>query len=260
MELEQRLKQLTDDRDNYEGLADESLKNKHLAMLLGPSAVGKSTIIGHILSQALERGVLAAEPGTSTTRKGRPSDPSSYHTDISREKIIEMIEQRKPINWSPSPTGEIYATLPEDFYAPYNFMACLPDSVPMLQAAGFKTTSFYIATSANSWYSQLEKDRMYQEDGKTFRPDFGQRMTEAMDSIVYIQNKYDVHRLVSKPGEESLRRIAARILKLTTGNFGGMFNDAPLTYDKEESFDACCSEMYSLAMELSIEFENSLAA
>ena len=136
MKLQERLDRLVTERDSYECKDKESNRGKRVIALLGPSAVGKSTIIQACLKQAGDWDIdSAAEAGTTGTRAPRPGDPSSYHMGVPREEAIEMIEAGEPANWSLMPTGELYLTLPRDFPAEYNFMACLPDSVPMLRRA-----------------------------------------------------------------------------------------------------------------------------
>lgn len=257
MELQDRLDKLTANRDNYEFTDQQSIRDKKVIAILGPSAVGKSTLIHHAIDLAREQGMDAAEAGTSATRAAREDDPPNYHTGIPVEDMIAMIEQGKLVNWSIFTTGQIYATLPQDFPAEYNFMACLPDSLPMLRRAGFAAVhAFYIVTDIESWEEQL-KPRRFMSNGKTYRQDFGRRMDEALLSLQFGRNKREVTRIISEPGYNNLTKTAELMLKASQKEAG---NYSDLGLDSNENSrlaDRLISEMYSFAIKMSQDFEDN---
>ncbi len=259
---QQRLNQLVANADNYECRDKDRNHEKRVIALLGPSAVGKSTIIRECLERAKDHDITSIdEVGTSTTRPRRSSDPDNYHTDIPHEEMIEMIEQGKLINWSSHPSGHIYGTLPRDFTSKYNLMACLPDSVPMLKRAGFAVIhSAYIVTTAERWEDQLET-RMYTpetlhlpENQRQYRPDFSDRMEEAIASLHTIIRRYstDYQYIINEPTEKGLAWSADQILK--TSKLDKVGYSSAETHPR---FNQYARDMWSRAIDLAWESKPS---
>ncbi|USN96207.1 MAG: hypothetical protein H6797_03965 [Candidatus Nomurabacteria bacterium] len=254
MDLQQRLDQLTTDRNNYECKDKERNRGKHVIALLGASAVGKSTIIGACKERAFDWGIESiAEAGTTGTRAPRPGDPSNYNMGVPREEAIDMIEQGEPANWSLMPTGEIYLTLPSDFPAQYNFMACLPDSIPMLKRAGFdKIHSIYVVTEVDAWVDQLAS-RLYTadtislpEEERQYRPDALGRVEEAISSLEYAMSTCSILKISNTPGEEALTKTADAILATAKGlSVVYAINTSQL-----DMFEKNAREMYSRAIDI----------
>lgn len=262
MELQQRLDKLATERDNYECSDNEANKNKRVIALLGPSAVGKSRLIRACLDRAFDWGIHSvAEAGTSTTRPGRPGgDPENYHTDIPMEEMIELIEQGKLVNWSPNKTGHIYGTLPEDFPAEYNFMACLPDSVPMLRRAGFAAVhAIYIVTAADAWEEQLAS-RLYTpetidlpESQRRYHPEAAGRIEEAIQSLEYGKTEHGIIRISNTPGEEHLTTTADAILEVSRE----ASTYSPNNVAMYQEFEKNIGEMYGRALDIAWEIEQA---
>lgn len=241
------------DRDNYECKDKESTRDKRVIPLLGASAVGKSTIIKACKNRAFDWGIHSIEEaGTTGTRAPRNGDPSNYNMGISHEQAIEMIEAGAPANWSLMPTGDIYMTMPSDFPAEYNFMACLPDSLPMLRRAGFdKVHPVYIVAPVDAWEDQLA-GRIYNPD-QTFRPDALGRVEEALASLEYAMGERSLLKITNKPGEHNLVQTADYILDVA--------KEKSSVYAMRESilneFEKHSREMYSRAVDLAWEITQS---
>lgn len=255
MEDLDRICRLTDEINTYRFEDRDKLKQKKLIALLGPSAVGKSTIIHRALELAQKRGMDAAEAGTSTTRAPRPDDPEAYHTGIPMDDMLDMIENKQVVNWSLMNTGQIYATRPEDFTAEYNFMACLPASLSMLRVAGFAAIhAFYIVTDEESWEEQL-KPRRFEADGKTLKPDFGARMDEALESLAAgRRNWHQITPVESKFGDAEITHTATMILDASnrpTHTYEGL----EIAENSKNSLPRF-NEMYNLAIEMAQDFED----
>ena len=262
MKLQERLDRLTAERDHYKYTGEQSMQGKRVLAMLGPSAVGKSTLIQACLNQAPDKHIKSiAEAGTTGTRDPRPGDPESYHMGVPMEEMVEMIEEGRVVNWSPNKTGHIYATLPEDFPAEYNFMACLPDSLPMLRRAGFAVVhAFYIVTSVEAWEKQLET-RIYTTETaqlpanqRIYHKEASGRIEEAIDSLEFARaNRDSLLEISNTPGEESMSTTAGIILEISKrqSTYSCGTEQMKLEYEKN------IREMYSRAVDLSWEIQQA---
>lgn len=256
-DLYERLEVLNDKRDGYQYAGEKSLRDKTLTRLVAPTAVGKSTIINRVLDIARNEAIDAAEVGTVTTRPRRPSDPSNYKTaddGVTHEMMIDQIENGELVSWSLFETGHLYATTYDSYPATYNFLPCLPDSLPMQDKAGFGAVrTFYIVTSVEAWHEQL-KERT--------GPGFNDRLEEALSSLEFSQQNDSMHKFVSLPGEDSLSDTAQRVLDYTmdeeiTGVFHGLIYGPAGLNVKDKHFDKHCRELYRYALQLIHEAEDS---
>lgn len=249
-DLRERLAVLETQRDTYMYCGQNSLKEKVLTRLVAPTAIGKSTIINRLLELAEAEGINAAEVGTITTRPSRPTDPPNYRTaddGITHESLIEQIEAGELVSWSLFETGHLYATDYDSYPGTYNFLPCLPDSLPMQDKAGFGAVhTFYIVTSVESWHEQLQERR---------GPGFNDRLEEAMSSLEFGQSTEDIHKLVSLSGERALSQTAKRILDHSMNDdVNGEVHE--LVYGVAEhhindlDFNRHCQNLYRLAMQL----------
>lgn len=258
--LQSRLNRLVANRDKYACKDKEGIAKKHVVPLLGPSAVGKSTIISAAKQRAQLWEITSIdEAGTTGTRAPRQGDPVNYRMGIPHEEAVDLIEQGRPVNWSLMPTGDIYMTLPEDFPAEYNFMACLPDSLPMLKRAGFAAIhAVYIVTPVDAWEDQLAS-RLYTadtldlpENQRTYKPDALGRVEEAITSLEYGLGAIAL-KVSNIPGDSGLAETADRILKVVAKKASLSSGEAALM----DEFETNRREMYSRAIDLSWEIRQA---
>lgn len=254
-QLQNKLETLNKQRNRYKYKGEKSLSDKTLARLVAPTAVGKSTIINRVLGIAQKEGFDAGEVGTITTRPSRPNDPPNYRTaddGVTHESMIEQIESGELVSWSLFETGHLYATDYDSYPAQFNFLPCLPDSIPMQDKAGFGAVrTFYIVTSVDAWYEQLQE---------RIGPGFEDRLEEAMSSLEFSQRNEELHKLVSLPGDTRLSQTAERILNYTiNGNATGIIHGTiygPMElHVKDNDFDNHCRDLYRLAIQLAQEVE-----
>ncbi len=212
MSLSPELQTLRDKQPFYEGNDEvkKTLSTKVLSLLIAPTAVGKSTIVKEVLGQQ----TTWSEVGSFTTRPRRPNDPDNYRTGsegITTASMIEQINNGELVNYSIHPAGYIYGTPPESFPSGYNLLPVLPDSVPVLQRAGFKRVeTSYIVTEVEAWKIRLG-DRISD-------PSISARMEEAVVSLRYgLDNADDLNFIENAGGPEGLQIAVQNIIDITLG-------------------------------------------
>jgi hypothetical protein len=252
MTLEGKLAELNEQQDAYRCNADLTINGvpiseKTMTPLIAATAVGKSTISAMIRHLASEQGIDAGEPGTETTRPRRADDGVSYRTDVSHDEMISKINNAEYPNWSITPSGHIYATPPESLNAEHNFLPCLPDSLPMLQRAGFKAiNAFYIVTTAKAWDAQIETRKGLR--------DFPGRIEEAKQSLEFARKTVNLQKIFSEPGAEHLTTTAQLILN--SAKTGQQYNNNQYNSGYMDlAFRRHSSEMFSWAIELANEYD-----
>ncbi len=149
---------------------------KTLIALIGPTAVGKSTVANEVIRLGGDDFSMAY---SSVTRRRRPDDPADYQTadeGFTLERASQLINERSVTNYTVHPSGNIYATLPENFPAPYNLLPFLPSSLAAMRKAGFKAIhTTYIVTSTEAFSSQLAN--------RANDPSFIARIKEGRESL-----------------------------------------------------------------------------
>lgn len=181
MLLSLELERLKSEESSYEPSDDvrRLMSEKTLIALIGPSAVGKSTIAKEMIRLG---GAEFSEVLSAMTRRRRQDDPVGYQTadeGFSIEHALELIHERAVTNYAVHPSGNIYATLPESFPAAYNILPLLPGSVATMQRAGFKAVyMFYVVTSVEALENQLA--------GRVEDPSFAARLSEGRDSLSWV--------------------------------------------------------------------------
>lgn len=235
LEQTQRLEELNAQRDMYT-YTGPSLGDRVLVALIGPTASGKSSLIDEALSQCATLGVDAGETGTITTRERRAgSDPANYVTaneGVTYASMIDMIEQGQLTNWSLFPTGHIYGGTIDSLPATYNFSPLIPDSLPMLQRAGFRAIyAFYITVDPHQWSRQMA--------ARQDAPKQIARINEAVTSLTYANEHFDELQVISNP-EGQLTHTAKYIIDIITNkkqhdNTGDQHSriDTMLTYARQ---------------------------
>lgn len=208
MTLTPELEKLRREEALYEPSADvkQRMAEKSLVALIGPSAVGKSTVACEVIHQG---GDAFSEAYSSVTRPRRADDPAGYQTadeGFTIQRALELIRQREVTNYAIHPSGNIYATLPENFPATYNLLPLLPGSFAAMQKAGLKAVhAVYIVTSVQALERQLA-DR----EGD---PSFGARLHEGIRSLEWgLANKNQLSFIENIHGQPSV--AAARIMAL----------------------------------------------
>jgi len=213
MNLSPELSLLQKNEQDYHGnnQVKLALGEKVISIIIGPTAVGKSTIIQEILNSKHDWNVA----GTITTREKRDGDPSNYFTKtegITNEKLIGLIHSGDLINYSVHPGGDIYAYSPDSFSAEYNLAPLTTPSIKIMKTAGFeRAETSFIYAKPEDWELFL-KDRLL--DSK-----IDARLEEAATSLRYgLDNAKSLHIIENTRGREGLQKSAQKIVEITIGN------------------------------------------
>lgn len=208
MSLLPELERLKNEEVSYEP-SDEArrqLGEKTLIALIGPTAVGKSTVAEEVILRGGENFSFAY---SSVTRRRRADDPAGYQTadeGFTLERAVQLINERAVTNYTVHPSGNIYATLPENFPASYNLLPFLPSSLASIRKAGFKAIhAMYIVTSAEAFSNQLAS--------RVSDPSFAARIKEGKDSLKWgLAHKDELSFVSNIHGQPNA--AAARILSI----------------------------------------------
>lgn len=183
----------------------ESLSDKTLTMFVGPSAIGKSTVMEE---------VTALHPDTAytrsiTTRSPRPGEKSHYiFIDTDEARRLRDADLTFTYNEHPT-THDIYGTTAESFPGRHNLLDTLSGNVTEYRALPFeRTTTLAVAAPAEQWRAWFT-DR-YPEPV----PEAEKRLAEAALSINWALNDPETHWLVNRDGmlQEVARRAIATVL------------------------------------------------
>jgi guanylate kinase len=136
----------------------DELSKKTLIPLVGPSSVGKTTIM---------RAVTDAHPefyisSGFTTRPRRPDEPADTYrfldnSDDQRQKIIDQFGQGNLIQFAIHPTtGFMYGTSLTDYKGKFNLLDMLSSTVANFQSLGFAACRpVMIVASPEQWQASF---------------------------------------------------------------------------------------------------------
>lgn len=134
----------------------DHLKTVDFVAVVGPSAVGKSTL----MNRAEQQDPRIKQILTQTSRPLRPEETDGV--DIrsrTKEAMLARIARGEYVQVAPSLFGDIYATAPEDY--PAEGIGLLPvvgEAVPMFRALPFKSFKviFVVPPSLARWQAQFK--------------------------------------------------------------------------------------------------------
>lgn len=134
----------------------ESLKNVDFVAVVGPTAVGKSTLMMAAAGQDQRLHLIP----TQTSRAPRPGEINGLGIRFRpRQEMLDRIAQRQLVQVAPSLLGDIYATGPEDYPDDgFGLMAVLADALASFRALPFKSFKvvFIVPASWERWQQQIQ--------------------------------------------------------------------------------------------------------
>lgn len=118
-------------------------------MIVGPSAIGKSTLMNEVVQQHSEFGRTTG----FTTRNPRPNDEPGQYRYLTKSEVEKKIAEKSLVQYAVFPTtGQIYGTEAIDYPSNYNLKDILANAVADFRALPFKQTiTISLTTSPKEW-------------------------------------------------------------------------------------------------------------
>lgn len=126
------------------------LSAKTLVMLVGPSCIGKSTLMNEVVRLNSEFGRVTG----FTTRAPRPNDEPGQYRYYSNDEVEQKAAEGELVQSATSPTtGVIYGTEPQDYPAAYNLKDILANAVGDFRTLPFaQTVTISLTAPAEQWH------------------------------------------------------------------------------------------------------------
>jgi len=185
----------------------ESLQDKTLVMLVGPSAVGKSTLMNVVVKQSDSFKRVSG----FTTRAPRTNDEPGLYRYVTSEEAKERIRDNRLVQYAVHPsTGVIYGTEPSDYPGKYNLLDTLSSVVLELRTLPFQTSiTISLTAPAEQWRTQfLTRYPTQSEDAL-------KRLAEAKLSIEWSLAQTDNHVWLNNP-RGKLQHTAQRLIAIAS--------------------------------------------
>ncbi len=168
----------------------EHLKQVDFVAVVGPSAVGKSTLMAQSAAQDNRLTMIL----TQTSRPLRPEEKDGIDIHSrTKEEMLARIARQEYVQVAPSLLGDIYATGPEDYPAEgIGTLAVLADALPVFRSLPFKSFKviFVVPPSRERWQTQL---KMHEFDADRL----AKRVAEAKRSFTFALGSPDVRFVIN---------------------------------------------------------------
>jgi len=127
----------------------ESLQDKTLIILVGPTAIGKSTLMNKVIRLHPEFGRVTG----FTTRGPRPNDEPGQYRYLIKEEVERKIANNELVQYAIFPTTkQIYGTEILDYVKTYNIKDILANAVDSFRLLPFqKTITISLTAPAQEW-------------------------------------------------------------------------------------------------------------
>ncbi len=173
------------------------LENKTLVMIVGPAAIGKSTLMNEVCAQNDDFGRVSG----FTTRQPRDNDEPGLYRYLSNEQASALIDQPETVQYAIHPTtSAIYGTQHNDYPKPFNLLDTLSNVADELRDLPFERTVIVsLTTDANTWKQWLLERYPHPSGERT------KRIKEAIISIQWSLAQTSHHYwIVNTPGQLNL--------------------------------------------------------
>ena len=194
----------------------EELSHKTLVMIVGPSAIGKSTLMNEIVRQ---NPVTYGYVKSFTTRARRPGETAHYDF-ISKDDALSLDRAGKTVTYFEHPTThDLYGTTAASYVAPYNLLDTLSGSVKGYRNLPFvETRTISLTAPAEQWKQWFLARYPEPSDEAT------KRLAEAKQSITWSLQDPETRWLIN---DDTIENVAARFTDIISNRQAG---DNGVTY------------------------------
>jgi guanylate kinase len=179
------------------------LSEKTAVLLVGPTAVGKSTV----MNAALQLDERFSRATGFTTRAPRPNDEPGQYRYLARRDVEDMQASGDLLQFAHNPANDqLYGTTVADFPNEYNMKDTLSSAVQEFESLPFKACRVISLTvEADAWHQWLLSRYPERSAERT------QRLQEALISITWsLSRTHNHHWLINSPGQEL--RVARELI------------------------------------------------
>jgi ribose 1,5-bisphosphokinase PhnN len=196
----------------------DSLANKSLVAILGPTGSGKSTTSDEVVRRDNEIALI----DTTTTRSRRAEDPAGFKTDVSYAEFNDAVSNANLVNYNV--IGQhIYGTFQSGFTRELNIGPVMSRSVDALMEAGFRRFDIaYMVTDGQTYEQRLRQERQHFSD-------FRARIIEGHRSLNFAEDNIDnswMHAVESSPLPGGLQKAASKIIAIARAHSGEFMLDS----------------------------------
>ena len=175
-------------------MLEQALRGKTLIMLVGPTAVGKSTIMNKVVELDGEFGRVSG----FTTRPKRPGDEAGLYRYLSHDEADELIQSESVVQYALNPANnQIYGTELRDYPYAFNMKDTLSGAVEHFISLPFSDYRIVsISVPVEPWLSWLDERHPVGSSERVTR------LQEAKQSIEWSLRQSDRHAwIVNNPGD-----------------------------------------------------------
>lgn len=182
-----------------------SLADKTLVMVVGPSSVGKSTLMNEVVRLDSTFGRVKS----FTTRPPRSNDEAGQYFYLTPDELAGRSDVITDVVYPT--TGFHYGTIPESYAHSHNLLDTLAHSVKDYRALPFaRTVTISLTTEPEAWKGWLIQ--RFPNGGN----DMCKRLEEAVQSISWsLSQTHDHYWLVNRPDDLAL--TAHKLIALAKG-------------------------------------------
>jgi len=195
----------------------ESLRDKTLVMIVGPTAIGKSTLMHEVARLDSRFGYVQS----FVTRPMRSGETSTYR-HISQDEAKSLREAGKAVTYFEHPTTRvIYGTTVGSFTHRFNLLDTLSGTVDRYRSLPFEhTVTISLTADPDAWTGWLAKRFPDMSEDRT------KRLREAIGSIEWsLAQTHDHHWVVNTSTD--LTAAAEQIIAIASSQNSARATNAP---------------------------------
>lgn len=163
-------------------------------MIVGPTAVGKSSLMNQVAAQDSEFGRVSG----FTTREPRPNDEPGLYRYLTNGAARQLVEKGEVVQFAIHPTtGDMYGTQPQDYPRRFNLLDTLSTVVDGMRALPFNNViTISLTTDPTAWQNWVLSRYPEPSEERT------KRLNEAVQSIEWSMAQSANHFwLVNRPND-----------------------------------------------------------